>query len=49
MVIAEIRRLKAAGNPLSYRAVIRAAGQAPIKQARRFFGSWPAACATAGR
>jgi hypothetical protein len=47
-VIAEIRRLKAQGNSLNYKAVVRAAGQGIIKQAKKFFGSWPAACAVVG-
>ena len=47
-VIAEIRRLKAQGNTMGYKAVIRAAGQGIIKQAKKFFGSWSVACAVAG-
>ena len=46
-VLAEIRRLKAEGQPLNSRAVA-ARGQAVIKQARKFFGSWDAARAAAG-
>ncbi len=46
-VLSEIRQLKAEGNPLTYRAVA-ALSQAVIKQARKFFGSWDAACVAAG-
>ena len=45
-LLSEIRRLKAKGNPLTYRAVA-AVSQSFIHQARRFFGSWPAACVAA--
>jgi hypothetical protein len=46
-LLSEIRRLKAKGNPLTYRAVA-AVSQSFIHQARRFFGSWDAARAAAG-
>jgi len=47
-VLAEIKRLKEEGNRLTLRSVIAAVGQAIIKHARRFFGSWPAGRAAAG-
>jgi hypothetical protein len=46
-VLSEIRRLKAERNTLTYRAVASACGQAVIHQARKFFGSWDAACSAA--
>jgi hypothetical protein len=46
-LLAEIRRWHAEGHPMNYKAVQRSY-QALIHQARRFFGSWDAACAAAG-
>lgn len=46
-LLSEIRRLRAKGNPLTYRAVA-VVSQSYIHQARRFFGSWDAARAAAG-
>jgi hypothetical protein len=47
LLLSEIRRWKEEGRRLNYRAVADIS-QAPIHQARKFFGSWDAACAAAG-
>jgi len=46
-LLSEIRRWQADGHPLNYRAV-KDDYQALIHQARKFYGSWDAACAAAG-
>jgi hypothetical protein len=45
-VLAEIRRLKAEGSRVNYRAV-KDTYQALLHQARKYFGSWDAARAAA--